>query len=243
LRSPERMSTSSSAELDVAAGGRARRTTWVPSGRAGTNPRITCRSLLETLCRTTDPPTDLLTMRPTRVEGAPLLSKGGFLSVCTTTRVLPARAPERITAANSLCRVSRCAGASTTGRSSGGELGAALTTACRDDGPAGAGAHAQSETVNSCAPPVVRLKRPLSLAHGKHSLALRWINEVSTPTDWPLFALNCHVMRFDPAQHRHLLLGDCSRLRRTNGQVKRADSAQPPRDTLTTTDPCPPRLG
>ncbi len=242
MRSAERMSTSSSAELDVAAGGRARRTTRVPSGRAGTNPRMTCRNFLETLCRTTDPPTDLLTMRPTRVEWAPLSSKGSLLSVCTTTRVRPARAPARITAANSLCRVSRCAGASTTGRSSGGELGAALTTACRDDGPAGAGAHAQSKTVNSCAPPVVRLKRPLALAHGKHSLALRWINEVSTPTDWPLFALNCHVVRFDPTQHCHLRLGDCSRLRRTKGQVKRAESVRPPRDTLTTTNTRPPRL-
>lgn len=86
----------------------------------------------------------------------------------------PALRPPRIAAANSLLRRSRCAAASTTayvlrrGPGSGRQARAALGTAGRENGTAGAGTHAQPEAVGLRAPAVVRLVG--ALAHVRVSV-------------------------------------------------------------------------
>jgi len=49
---------------------------------------------------------------------------------------------------------------------SGSQGTAALAAAGRYDRPAGAGAHAQPESVNPRPPPIVRLEGPFTLSHG-----------------------------------------------------------------------------
>lgn len=77
-----------------------------------------------------------------------------------TSRRLPLRAPDLTAAVKSSPRSMRCAAAST----SGSETSAALAATRREDGAAGAGAHALAEAVHLGATAVVRLKGPL--AHG-----------------------------------------------------------------------------
>ena len=66
---------------------------------------------------------------------------------------------------------------------SGGQSGAALATPGRHDGAAGAGAHPQTETMGTTAPPVARLER--ALAHGK----------TPKPSEWSQFRYGAHTAR------------------------------------------------
>jgi len=98
----------------------------------------------------------LATTNPTR--GSP--PAAGSLARCTTSDVVPLRAPRRTACSNSAGRRMRDAAGSTEG--SGGELGAALAAARGEDRAAGTGAHPQAEAVGLRAAPVVRLEGPLA---------------------------------------------------------------------------------
>ena len=113
----------------------------------------TPRSRLATWWRTTDPPTPLLTIKPTRAGSAP--SRGRRWS----TRVgLGARRPVRTAAVKSVRRCIRCAAGST---GSGCEASAALAAPRRQNRAARAGAHAKPEAVSLGSTPVVGLERTL----------------------------------------------------------------------------------
>jgi len=113
----------------------------------------TPRSRRATWWRTTDPPTPLLTISPTRAGSAP--SRGRTWS----TRVgLGARRPVRTAAVKSVRRCIRCAAGST---GSGCEASAALAAPRGEDRATSAGAHAKPETVGLGPTTVVGLERTL----------------------------------------------------------------------------------
>jgi hypothetical protein len=113
----------------------------------------TPRSRLATWCLTTDPPTPLLTIRPTRAGSVP--SRGSRWS----TRVgLGARRPVRTAAVKSVRRCIRCAEGST---GSGCETSAALATPRGENRATCASAHAKPEAVSLGSTPVVGLERTL----------------------------------------------------------------------------------
>lgn len=180
-RSARSISRPRAAESAVAEPGRARMTTRDPGGSVDTRPRIRCRRRRATRCRTTEPPTALLTTKPIRgpggrtagsvvgsVEGSVVGSTtpGSARSTCITTSLRPIRRPRRTVAAKSSRWVSRAAVGSNARRAgSGGQLLPALTTTRRKDCPTRAGAHPQAEPVGTGATAVVRLKRALALGH------------------------------------------------------------------------------
>ncbi len=93
-------------------------TSLLPAGRAGSRSRSRCRRRRAVRWRTTDPPTDLPTTRPTRdgAGAAPpdgrVVSSSAPASRCTVTRGRDARRPRRTTSVNSVERRSRCSGGS-----------------------------------------------------------------------------------------------------------------------------------
>lgn len=132
----------------------------VPAGSAWTRAAMRARSRRLVRLRTTAPPTALETTKPTR-GGCP--ARASAWLAWTTINVEPARAPlgPRKVAAKSALARSRCP-AGSTGSSSGGELGAALGAAGRQDGATRTGAHAQAEAVGLGPTTVVRLESTLA---------------------------------------------------------------------------------
>src|SRR3954468_15353268 len=147
------------AEDEAADSGRARTTRLAPAGRRSSRGRSWARSRRDTRCRTTLLPTAFPTTRPTR-----LVPPEGSVSKYTTTEPLRSRRPRLVTAVKSAARRRRCAGGNTGERRLGRQLVAALAPAGLQDGPAGPGAHPQTEAVGLGPTAVVRLEGPL--AHG-----------------------------------------------------------------------------
>ncbi len=131
------------------------------AGRTARRSAARCRSRRWVRCRCTEPPTALDTTKPTRVGWA-----RSVVTQCRTRRRVPARRPCRKATVKSSRWRRRCSAASTRAGDlrSGGDLRAALAAARGEDGAAGAGAHAQTETVHLGAATVVRLEG--ALAHG-----------------------------------------------------------------------------
>jgi hypothetical protein len=90
-RSARSTSAARLAESAVAEAGNARTTSRVPGGSWSRRSRSTCRSRRVTRCRTTDPPTALLTTKPTRGPGWP--PAGEEPSAGTRSRPLDATTP------------------------------------------------------------------------------------------------------------------------------------------------------
>ena len=180
------MSEPSRVESAAADFGSARTTIRVPGGSRSSLSRMTCRRRRATRCRTTEPPTALLTTSPTRGQ---LCARAGSVALrtrapetgasgaappwtwsgtrtCITTSVRPARRPCRITVEKSSRWVNRAAAGSTVCRGrSGGQLLPALAAARGQDRPAGARPHPEPEAVGTRTTAVVRLKGALALAH------------------------------------------------------------------------------
>ncbi len=175
-RSARSSSMPSRADSAAAEPGNARTTRRLPAGRSASRSRIRWRSRRATRCRTTEPPTALLTTKPTCGQGAGTSGTESGTKTCITTSVRPARRPRRITAAKSSRWVSRAAAGNTARRAgSGRQLLPALAPAGGQDRPAGPGPHAQPEAVGTRTTAVVRLKRTLALAHFSAPVQLtRW---------------------------------------------------------------------
>ena len=135
-------------------------TTSVPAGMTVSRAAISALSRRLVRLRTTAPPTALETTKPTR-GGSP--ARASVCAEWTTTSGEPARAPPGPLSAaeNSELVRSRCPTGST-GTTSGGELGAALGAAGRQDGAARTGPHPQAEAVGLGPATVVRLKSTLA---------------------------------------------------------------------------------
>lgn len=132
----------------------------VPFGMVPTLAAMRARRRRLVRLRTTAPPTALETTKPTR-GGCP-----ARVSVCpawTTISVEPTRAPlgPLSAAVKSELVRSRCP-AGSTGTASGGELGAALGAAGRQDGATRTGAHPEAEAVGLGPATVVRLESTLA---------------------------------------------------------------------------------
>ena len=153
-------SAASCVEFACAAAGFARTTTSVPTGMSASRVAISARSLRLVRLRTTAPPTALETTKPTR-GGCP--ARASVRAEWTTTSWEPARAPlgPLSAAENSELVRSRCP-AGSTGTASGGELGAALGAASRQDGATRTGPHPQAEAVGLGPTTVVRLESTLA---------------------------------------------------------------------------------
>ena len=135
-------------------------TTSVPAGMTVSRAAISALSRRLVRLRTTAPPTALETTKPTR-GGSP--ARASVCAEWTTTSGEPARAPPGPLSAaeNSELVRSRCPTGST-GTASGGELGAALGAAGRQDGAARTGPHPQAEAVGLGPATVVRLESTLA---------------------------------------------------------------------------------
>lgn len=158
-------STSEANRADSASAerGNALITTSEPGGSTGNRSLITWRNRRDTRCRTTEPPTALLTTSPTRGDRVHGVSG---TRTCITTSVRPARRPCRNVREKSSRRVSRAVvGSMARSRRSGGQLLPALAATSRQDRAAGTGPHPEPEAVLARTTAVVRLKRALTLAH------------------------------------------------------------------------------
>ena len=153
-------------------------TTSAPVGIRSSRAAARARSRRLVRLRTTAPPTDLETTRPTR-GGRP--ARASVMLAWTTTSREPDRTPAasplpRSAAENSARVRSRCP-AGSTGRASGGQLGATLAAASREDGATGAGPHAQAEAVGLGPATVVRLESTLA-----HECLRNWSGPVGLST-------------------------------------------------------------
>jgi hypothetical protein len=182
-------SAPSTALLALADAGSARTTTSAPAGRLANRCRMRCRNRRCTRCRTTEPPTARATTKPTwggPVSGGPVSDGTGPAPAhakCTTRQPHADRRPRRTAVAKSSRRVSRLAAGSNArcppkanvpnANASGRQLSAALAAPSREDGPPGAGAHAQPEPVGPRPATVVRLERTFALGHGCRSPSAR----------------------------------------------------------------------
>lgn len=91
--------------------GRARMTTRSAGSNSARSPLAACRSRRATRCRSTEPPTDLATMRPT--WGEPASNPSSDRRACTTMDRCGARTPCRTARSNSVDRVIRFRAGST----------------------------------------------------------------------------------------------------------------------------------
>ena len=91
--------------------GRARMTTRSAGPNSARRPLAACRSRRATRCRSTEPPTDFATMRPTR--GEPASNSSSQRRACTTRDRCGARTPCRTARSNSVDRVIRFRAGST----------------------------------------------------------------------------------------------------------------------------------
>lgn len=114
-------------------------------------------------------PTAFETIRPIRGPGSPVPSQR---SAYRTKSGCAARTPWLTVAPNSVDRVIRyCAGSTASDpAASRSQRTTALSAPGGHDRTTGTGAHAQPESVHLRAATVVRLKSPLALGHGSHSL-------------------------------------------------------------------------
>jgi hypothetical protein len=186
-RSAPSRSSPSAALLAPAEAGNARTTTSAPAGKLATRHRMRCRSRRCTRCRTTEPPTARPTTNPTCGPTGDAAPPAPARARCTTTEPQAARRPCRTAVAKSSRRVSRAAAESNSiyppnANASGRQLAATLAAPGREDGPPGAGAHAQPKPVGPRTATVVRLERTLALAHGCRSPGARFSSCGSQPS-------------------------------------------------------------
>ena len=108
---------------------------------------------------------------------------------CTTSVRLPARRPPLMVRLNSAGEVSLCrlGSTDTAALRLRGHAGAAPTATCRNDGAAGAGAHAGADAVLAGTAAVVRLERLFALCHGGTPYV--WV--APAPTGRPTSATVC----------------------------------------------------
>ena len=156
----------------------------VPLGRVSTTSCPIDRSRRVTRLRITALPTLFETIKPTRVASA-CSRRATYRSACGVVTRRPVRTAER----KSTAATTRFARLSTTETTLTirlrGELGAALAAASGKDRAAGASAHAETETVNLCATPIVRLES--SLTHSCISIRPAMHETTTAPvrSRWP----------------------------------------------------------
>lgn len=159
--------------------------------------------------------------------------RSGDGSRYTTKWPLRVRIPDRVTAAKSAEARNRCAAGNTKRVGSGRQFAAALATAGRQDGAAGAGAHPKPEPVGLRPTAVIRLEGPLA-----HGLAPSQIKFRDGKPPRPTWTCRVEVMRWfnhtPRIRHRQYCPLDSTDSSTVRMEPRRGQTERPPTGARTT---------